>query len=633
MSLKRTLMLTCFILLFLSLPIRAGAASKLSPELQHALLQNGSAEYLVQYVDEANLAGAATVTPLAARRQFVYDRLRQQALRSQAEAVILLQNAGTPFRAHYLLNALEVTSDTAMAQRLAGLPGVARLSAVGLVRNELPQPAPGQVGDGRRSSPADTIPWGLTRVRAPDVWNTYGTRGEGIVVGIADTGIQWDHPALEGHYRGWNGSAATHDYNWHDAIHADGSSSCGTDIAVPCDDYGHGTHVTGTLAGDDGNGNRIGVAPGAKWIGCRNMASGYGSIARYTECFEFMLAPYQYGGDPLADGRPALAADVINNSWSCVPPAQGEDCDLAHLNDMRSEVQKLNAAGIMVVAAAGNEGSGCGSVQYPIGIYPETFSAGATDSGDAIAAFSSRGPVTIDGSNRRKPDISAPGVSVYSSVPTNGYASMSGTSMASPHVSGLISLLWSAVPALRGDVPQTEALVQMSADHMLTTQGCGGDTTTSIPNNTFGYGIVNAFTAVSCAPIGLCLDKAVSTGAVHPGEVFSYTIHAGNVSGITATGVLVADHVPANITYAAGSIAGVGADDGAAPILRWHIGDLPPREISGTLALTFSAQLKPGSGGTIANTAEMSGGQQPPKVSNIAKALIQYLSFLPLIAR
>ena len=178
---------------------------------------------------------------------------------------------------------------------------------------------------------------------------------------------------------------------------------------------------------------------------------------------------------------------------------------------MRSEVQKLNTAGIMVVAAAGNEGSSCGSVQFPIGIYAETFSIGATDVSDNIAGFSSRGPVTVDGSNRRKPDLSGPGVSVRSSFPPNSYADESGTSMASPHVSGVIALLWSAVPSMRGDIQKTEALLQMSADHKTTTDGCGGDTPASIPNNTFGYGIVNAYASVSCAPSGLCLDKQVST--------------------------------------------------------------------------------------------------------------------------
>lgn len=634
MYFKRLFFFTCFSLTFAFVPIEADAQSKLSPELRQELIRNGQAEYLVIYDGEADLGGAAAVSDLTARRQFVYDRLRQQADRSQAQALALLQNSATLIRRHYLLNAVEVTSDLGMAQRLAALPGVRRLAALKPVRAHLPQPIPGSQQDAENPTAPATIEWGVSRVHAPDVWSTFNTRGEGIVVGTADTGVQWDHPALKPHYRGWNGSTASHAYNWHDAIHSAFPATCGIDITVPCDDYKHGTHVTGIMAGDDGAGNQIGVAPGSMWIGCRNMDyAGVGNIARYTECFEFMLSPYPFGGDPLTEGRPDLAADVVNNSWTCI---LSEGCDPQHLNDMRSEVQKLNTAGIMVVAAAGNEGLNgpiCGSVQFPIGIYAETFSVGATDAGDAIAGFSSRGPVTVDGSNRRKPDLSAPGVSVRSSYPPNSYAVQQGTSMATPHVSGVIALLWSAVPSMRGDIQRTKALLQMSADHKTTTDGCGGDTPASIPNNTFGYGVVNAFASVSCAPSGLCLDKQISIGTVHSGDTFTYTLRTSNVSSITTTGVLVADRVPTSTTYIAGSIGGAGADDSLAPVLRWHIGDLPPRELSGTLTLSFAVHINPGSGGAIFNSAQVASSQLPPKASNVVKALIQYLHFLPFVAR
>ena len=76
---------------------------------------------------------------------------------------------------------------------------------------------------------------------------------------------------------------------------------------APCDDKGHGTHTIGTAIGDDGMGNQIGMAPGAKWIGCRNMDQGNGTPARYIECMEFFLAPYPVGGTP-AQGDPTLGA-------------------------------------------------------------------------------------------------------------------------------------------------------------------------------------------------------------------------------------------------------------------------------------------------------------------------------------
>ena len=128
------------------------------------------------------------------------------------------------------------------------------------------------------------VGWNIVRVEADQVWGL-GYTGRGVVVGGQDTGYQWDHPALIGRYRGWDGAAASHDYNWHDAIHS-GGGICGYDTTAPCDDNGHGTHTLGTAVGDDGGVNRIGVAPGARWIGCRNMNQGVGTPATYAECFQ-----------------------------------------------------------------------------------------------------------------------------------------------------------------------------------------------------------------------------------------------------------------------------------------------------------------------------------------------------------
>ena len=103
--------------------------------------------------------------------------------------------------------------------------------------------------------------------------------------------MRWTHDALKPHYRGWNGTSADHNYNWWDAIHS-GGGLCGPSSQEPCDDNGRGSHTTGTSIGDDGSGNQIGVAPGAKWIRtCRNMDQGVGTPATYTECFEFFMAP------------------------------------------------------------------------------------------------------------------------------------------------------------------------------------------------------------------------------------------------------------------------------------------------------------------------------------------------------
>ena len=130
--------------------------------------------------------------------------------------------------------------------------------------------------------------------------------------------MRWTHNALKPQYRGWNGSTADHNYNWHDSIHS-GGGACGPNTQAPCDDNGHGTHTTGTTSGDDGAGNQIGVAPGAKWIGCRNMDQGNGTPATYTECFQFFIAPTDLNGQ---NPDPTLRPHVMNNSWGC-PPSEG----------------------------------------------------------------------------------------------------------------------------------------------------------------------------------------------------------------------------------------------------------------------------------------------------------------------
>ena len=231
---------------------------------------------------------------------------------------------------------------------------------------------------------------------------------------------------------------------------------------MPCDDHDHGTHTTGTTSGDDGAGNQIGVAPGAKWIGCRNMDQGNGTPATYTECFQWFIAPTDlHGQEPQPDAK---RPHVMNNSWGC-PPSEGCAADT-----LRTIVENTEAAGIFVVASAGNAGSACSTVQDPPAIYAASFSVGAINSANALASFSSRGPVTVDGSGRMKPNISAPGVSNRSSVKASdtAYANFSGTSMAGPHVVGVVALLWSARPDLVRNITATKQLLTSTANPAVT---------------------------------------------------------------------------------------------------------------------------------------------------------------------
>ncbi|MBU0704264.1 MAG: S8 family serine peptidase, partial [Chloroflexi bacterium] len=298
--------------------VSAAPPAKVAPLVWAATTDGGVAEFLVILAEQADLSAAANIPNREARLRYVYDALRETALRSQSPLRAELDGAGVEYRSFYVANLLVVQGDRALVTRLAARSDVARIAANPRVRQSLPEP---QFDVARLLAPQG-IEWGVARVNADDVW-ALGYTGTNVVVAGQDTGYDWDHPALINQYRGWNGVSATHDYNWHDAIHS-GGGVCGADSAEPCDDSGHGTHTMGTIVGDDGADNQIGVAPGARWIGCRNMDQGAGTPATYIECFEFFLAPYPVGGNTITDGVPSLAPHVINNSWTC--PLE-EGCD------------------------------------------------------------------------------------------------------------------------------------------------------------------------------------------------------------------------------------------------------------------------------------------------------------------
>jgi len=324
-----------------------------------------------------------------------------------------------------------------------------------------------------------------------------------VVVASADTGIQWNHPALVNQYRGWDGALADHNYSWHDAIHS-GGGSCGANSAVPCDDTNHGTHTVGTMLGDDGGSNQIGMAPDAQWIACRNMNQGVGSPTTYTECFQWFVAPTDLND---LNPDPSKAPHIINNSWGC-PVSEGCNDPLI----LQTVVENTRAAGISVVVAAGNSGSSCGSVSTPAAIYDASYTVAATQLNDSIAGFSSRGPVSVDASNRLKPDIAAPGVSIRSARPTNGYVYYNGTSMAAPHVAGLMALLISANPELGGRPSVLESLINGYAVPLTTSQGCGGDAPDDVPNHVYGHGRIDSLASLNAA-LPLALPGLTAYGA------------------------------------------------------------------------------------------------------------------------
>lgn len=418
----------------------------------------------VVMAEQADLSGLADIPDRPTRLRETYKRLVDQADRTQAPLRAALDRWGLHYTPYYLVNGVMVDGGPVVRAWLSTRSDVDRVLLDPRLR---PLPVAQPIAHGTEPLPNGRPQWNISLIGADKVWSEFGAQGQGIVIGTSDSGVDGTHPALKGSFRGGDDS-------WLDPWNG---------TATPTDHGGHGTHTLGTALGQDG----IGVAPRAQWMGCVNLDRNEASPSRYLDCLQFMLAPYPPGADPLRAGRPERAADVLTNSWGC-PGIEG--CDL---DSLRPATAALRAAGIFVVVAAGNSGPGCATVTDPPSPYPDVFTVGAVDPDGKIASFSSRGP-TPDG--RVKPDVVAPGVTVLSAFPGNTYASEEGTSMATPHVAGVVALLWSAKPALIGDIAATERLLRDTArpvpsDPQEVTCGAAG--------NVDGAGLVDAYAAVKAA--------------------------------------------------------------------------------------------------------------------------------------
>jgi len=350
------------------------------------------------------------------------------------------------------------------ARDLAALPGVAYLR---LERITVLDPI---IDTGKPGLPEAITDWGITDTKANQVWSQFGVRGGGIKVANIDTGVQWNHPALVNQFAcpGDPTNAAC----WRDP-----SNICAGGSA--CDNNGHGTHTMGTMvAKDDPALTYIaGMAPDATWIACKGCESSSCTDFALNTCADWLLQP---GGNP--DNRP----NVVNNSWG----GGGGD------NWYQVKVQAWRASGIFPAFSAGNSGSGCSTLGSP-GDYQESMGSAAHDSSRTVASFSSRGPSSTFGHDPyTKPNISAPGVSICSTVPTDGWScGYSGTSMASPHTAGAVALLWSGCPALVGQMAATFEILQNNSD--VAPAGNCSAPPDGQGNYTYGYGYLNALSAIS----------------------------------------------------------------------------------------------------------------------------------------
>ena len=301
------------------------------------------------------------------------------------------------YQSFYISNKILVRAgDQNLLFSIAARPDVARLTANHKYQLDRPKISP-RIVEG-----VEAVESNIAFVNADKVWGL-GITGEGIVLAGNDTGLDWQHPAIINHYRGWDGDTADHNYNWWDATD--------TYPDEPQDGFGHGTHTTGTMVGDDGEENQIGMAPGAQTIHCKNMDDyGGGWDDTFIECFQWDLAPWDLSG---ANPDPTKAPDAINNSWGY----WGGGYPV-----FEDEIAALQAAGILVEVSAGNEGADCSTLRSP-GDYGEVLTTGSVSHASGVLPgsltyFSSRGPSLL--SADYLPDVMAPGESIRSSIPGGG---------------------------------------------------------------------------------------------------------------------------------------------------------------------------------------------------------------------
>ncbi|RHY48109.1 hypothetical protein DYB34_010393, partial [Aphanomyces astaci] len=341
----------------------------------------------------------------------------------------------------------------AQVRNLAASPHVASIAKAAVM--EL---SPVQSTSNNATVIATANQWGVDKISSPLAW-AKGKRGAGVVVANIDTGVRQSHNAVKNNWRA--------DFGWYDP-------SGGASV-TPKDYQGHGSHTMGTIVGQV---NGIGVAPDAKWIACVGCSSSSCAQADLTACAQWLLCPTNSQGVQDCTKAP----HVINNSWGST---NGQATWFLPM------VAAWRAAGIIPVFSNGNSGSVCGTVGSP-GMSPDVIGVGASDASDALAYFSSRGP-TYD--NRIKPDISAPGTDIVSIDfnTDNGYAYMSGTSMAAPHVTGAVAIYLSANPG--ASYAQVYAALTGSVDKGSLTpnnQNCGGVSDSTYPNNNYGYAKISA---------------------------------------------------------------------------------------------------------------------------------------------
>ncbi|KAI0244355.1 hypothetical protein L0F63_004062 [Massospora cicadina] len=347
-----------------------------------------------------------------------------------------------PYRYYSISNTFAVEAPPTLIEHLSKAPKVKEITSNNLFKSSILRDTDGL------APIAEDVPW----------------------TGSADTGVEFTHPALANNYLGLQGDGTIqHDHVWWDANkyinrNTTEQTACPVDAKTPCDDSDHGTHTTGTA------------------VGLMN-----GTPESYLGCLQFFIAPTNLLG---THPNPKLRPHVIGNSYGC-PTEEG-----CSRNTFNYALRAIKAAGIFMAVSAGNDGrQGCSTINTPPAVDPASFTVGATNyMSNERANFSSLGPVV---ERPKVPlDISAPGVNITSAIRGHRFAALQGTSMASPHVAGAALLIMAACPHLYRKVDRVAKLLRETATPIYPTLRCGNNTSTAIPNNEYGYGILNVARAI-----------------------------------------------------------------------------------------------------------------------------------------
>ena len=503
----------------------------------------------------------------AEKHRQVFNFLKNRVVGSQKSILAEIKSNKqlvSDYRSYWITDAIYIKGDADFIRRIAARNDIEH------VFQNLPLVLVEPVTSTEATAELSGAEPGLGIIGAREAW-AMGLTGTGSIVCNFDTGVEGDHPALASSWRGANGGTVQE--SWFDPY---------SNTTYPVDSRGHGTHTMGTMVGVE-NGDTVGVAPDAEWIAAAVVDRG-GSIDR---TIADILSAFEWAADP--DGNPSTIddlPDVVNNSWG-VPAGFYGACDMTFWD----AIDNLEALGVVCIFAAGNEGPNPSTLRTPadrITTQFNAFSVGAIDGSTMeVARYSSRGPSGCDGVTV-KPEIVAPGSSIRSCGNEGGYVLKSGTSMAAPHISGVVALLRQFNP--EASVQEIKSALLEGAIDMGTT---GED-------NDYGYGLVNVRRSLYHMPppdhpfinVISIAGTVIESDIIEPGDRFSLRFELENLG---STGP-----VQAFLTSSSEGIE-ISGDGSSFGMINYHdtlgvtaFSILIPENFSGDQELGFDLELVSG---------------------------------------